>query len=215
MLDLFLQKITVQITHKLTYLPTLLESWSNLWAALFFVMLFTLGLDSQFTTLETLSTGLEDLYPLLRKKKPFVLFIQCIVMFGIGVITTCTRAGKEWINLFDSYTGSWGLLFSTLLEMVVVGSIYGGGLYAWIRGKEERLVNDIEMMIGKKSKLFWLYWKLCWYLITPLILIVLTVWSLIRFEPLAGHPFWVSYNFEKDGNNNKFFRLFRLQVLGS
>ena len=166
-------------------------SWSNVWAALFFVMLFTLGLDSQFTTLETLSTGLEDLYPRLRQKKTLVLFTQCVVMFTLG-LTTCTKAGQEWINLFDSYTGSWGLLFSTLLEIIVVGSIYGGGLYAWITGKEERLISDIEMMIGKKSKLFWLFWRLCWYIVTPLILIVLTFWSLASFAPLEGHPAWVS-----------------------
>merc|ERR1719245_2427893 len=47
-------------------------------------------------------------------------------------------------------------------------------------------------MIGKKNKAFWLFWKLCWYVVTPLILSVLTFWSLATFKPLEDHPTWAT-----------------------
>ncbi|ETE71941.1 Sodium- and chloride-dependent neutral and basic amino acid transporter B(0+), partial [Ophiophagus hannah] len=34
-----------------------------------------------------------------------------------------------------------------------------------------RFIKDIEMMIGKKSFLFWLWWRACWFFITPCLLL--------------------------------------------
>lgn len=167
-------------------------AYPNLWSGLFFLMLFTLGLDSQFTTLETFVTAMTDVWPkTLRKRKEILVLGQCLVMFVIGTLT-CTRSGQSWIKMLDNYTGSWGLLFSTLIEIVVLGSLYGGGVYAWATGKEERLIQDITLMIGKKSWLFWLPWRLCWYIITPILLTVLLVWSLRGDITIEGHPTWAT-----------------------
>lgn len=35
-----------------------------------------------------------------------------------------------------------------------------------------RFIEDIEMMIGKKSCMFWMWWRLCWFFITPVLLMV-------------------------------------------
>ena len=58
-----------------------------IWTVLFFAMLFTLGLDSQFATLETMTSGLIDRFPkvLGRHKTLFTLFV-CVVQFGLGMI---------------------------------------------------------------------------------------------------------------------------------
>jgi len=48
------------------------------------------------------------------------------------------------------------------MELFGVCYIYGGN----------RFIEDIEMMIGKKSWVFWLYWRACWFFISPLLLTV-------------------------------------------
>lgn len=35
-----------------------------------------------------------------------------------------------------------------------------------------RFVEDVEMMIGSRSYIFWLWWKACWYFFSPVILAV-------------------------------------------
>jgi len=161
----------------LTKLPV-----SPVWCALFFVMLVTLGLDSEFTILETIATGLSDLYPeFFRKRRTSLMAGICFMLFLVGLLT-CTRSGIYWIDIIDEFTGGWGLLLSTLIEITAVGTLYGGGAYAWFTGKPERLVEDIEIMIGKRSNLWWFPWKLLWYIVTPVLLIVLLVWGLVVYE---------------------------------
>ena len=157
-----------------------------LWCAIFFLMLFTLGLDSEMTTMETVITGLVDVFPnYLKPRRAKLIASLSLGLFTLGLVT-CTRTGQNWIDVFDTNTGSWGLLLTTLLEIIIVGTWYGGGLPAWLFGKgEERLIEDIEIMIGKKSKWFWLPWRILWYIVTPLLLIALLVASLALPEEVS------------------------------
>lgn len=58
------------------------------WAFLFFSMLFTLGLDSQFAIVETILTGVLDFQPRLRSKKTYVVGIVCFLGFICGLPLT-------------------------------------------------------------------------------------------------------------------------------
>jgi SNF family Na+-dependent transporter len=53
----------------------------QLWSVLFFFMLFTLGLDSEFALLETVLTGFYDMFPVTRRHKAKVTAAACCVCF--------------------------------------------------------------------------------------------------------------------------------------
>jgi len=63
-----------------------------LWSILFFVMLFTLGVDSQFGILETVVTAVVDEFPALKRgrRKIAVVAVFCVVMFLLG-LPQCSR----------------------------------------------------------------------------------------------------------------------------
>ncbi|XP_063791753.1 sodium- and chloride-dependent neutral and basic amino acid transporter B(0+)-like [Pseudophryne corroboree] len=145
---------------------------SPLWSILFFCMLLTLGLDSQFALIETLTTTIQDVFPKFMKKMRIPLTAAiCSVLFLLG-LPCVTQAGIYWVNLIDSFCGGWALLFAAVLELVAVIWVYGGN----------RVILDIEMMIGKKHWIFWLWWRACWYFVSPVLLAVILVWSLITYE---------------------------------
>ncbi|XP_050166197.1 sodium- and chloride-dependent neutral and basic amino acid transporter B(0+) isoform X2 [Myiozetetes cayanensis] len=157
---------------------------SPLWSFLFFFMLLLLGLDSQFATIETLTTTIQDFYPKVMKKLRIPVTIGvCLLLFLLGLVCV-TQAGIYWVNLIDHFCAGWGILISAVLEIVGIVYIYGGN----------RFIEDIEMMIGKKSRLFWLWWRMCWFFVTPVLLAAILIWSLVTFSrPFYGsvpYPTW-------------------------
>jgi len=154
---------------------------SPFWAILFFLMLFTLGLDSQFTILETVVTAICDEFPhIFNKRRSLLMLAIAIVMFMLGLIC-CTNSGIYWVQMIDHYAAGWGLLIVAVLELFGVCYIYGGN----------KFIKDIEMMIGKKSWLFWLYWRVCWFFISPVLLTAVLIWSLLTFK----NPIYSGYEF--------------------
>jgi len=165
------------------------EAISNLpaptvWAILFFLMLFTLGLDSQFTILETVVTAMADQWPSVARKRRWALMLGTAIVMFLLALNCCTNAGMYWVNLIDTYAAGWGLLIVAVLEVTAVSYIYG----------INRFIEDIEMMIGKKHWTFWIYWRACWVVITPLLLAAILIWSLVTFTaPTYGsftYPDW-------------------------
>ncbi|KAI1890543.1 hypothetical protein AGOR_G00154770 [Albula goreensis] len=157
---------------------------SPLWSILFFFMLLTLGLDSQFASIEVITTSLQDCFPKIFKSKGSQLTVlTCTILFLLG-LPCVTRSGIYWVTLMDHFCGGWVLLVAAILELIGLCYIYGGN----------RFVKDIEMMIGIKTSWFWLWWRSCWFFISPCVLIIILVWSLLTFSaPTYGsvvYPQW-------------------------
>ncbi|XP_075429251.1 sodium- and chloride-dependent neutral and basic amino acid transporter B(0+)-like isoform X1 [Ascaphus truei] len=155
-----------------------------LWSILFFCMLLTLGLDSQFAMIETITTSIQDAFPRAMKRMRIPITAACCAVLFLLGLPCVTQAGIYWVTLIDYFCGGWALLFAAVLELVAVIWIYGGN----------RIIEDIEMMLGKKHWIFWLWWRACWYFISPVLLTAILIWSLVKFTPpkydSAEYPSW-------------------------
>ncbi|XP_051877847.1 sodium- and chloride-dependent neutral and basic amino acid transporter B(0+)-like isoform X1 [Pristis pectinata] len=152
--------------------------WAPLWSILFFFMLLTLGLDTQFAALEIIITTLVDQFPkLLQSKHLYLMSGVSFVFYFLGLLFV-TEAGIYWINLIDYFCTGWILITVALLELISLSWIYG----------VNRFIKDIEMMIGERNWLFWLWWRVCWCLISPCLLLAILTWSLATFSPPTFGP---------------------------
>ncbi|OAF64601.1 hypothetical protein A3Q56_07682 [Intoshia linei] len=96
----------------------------QIWAVLFFVMLITLGMDSQFTLIETIATSVMDSSPKMRNYKTILFAVLCSILFLPGLIM-CTNGGSYVLTLMDTYIGSWNLLLLAIFECICIGYVYG------------------------------------------------------------------------------------------
>lgn len=75
------------------------------------------------------------------------------------------------LNLVDHFGGTFLIFVILIVEIVGVIWIYG----------LRNIVNDVEFMIAKRPGP---YWRLCWSLITPFILIAIFIYSMVTMKPL-------------------------------
>lgn len=157
---------------------------SPLWSILFFLMLLTLGVDSQFVMVETVTTGLMDRFPRIRHYKLLTVICCCTVFFLLG-LTLTTNGGPYMLELMDTYSGGWNLLFISLCECISISYIYG----------VRRFLQDIECMIGNKicgCMPFWLtkyWWALNWCVITPAGVVFVIIFSWVKYTDIEGEEF--------------------------
>ena len=133
---------------------------SPLWAFLFFVMLLTLGIDSQFCGVESLMTGLVDNWPELLQphRKKFTLAMT-IVMFLLG-LPMITRNGIYVFQLMDFYAASgMSLLWCVFFQTIAICWVFGA----------RRFYDCIEEMIGYRVNY---YWFVCWVALAPAFMVV-------------------------------------------
>jgi len=146
---------------------------SPLWAFLFFIMLLTLGIDSQFCGVESLMTGLVDNWPHIlqphRKKFTFAMVIFMLIL-GIPMIT---NGGVFLFYLMDFYAASgMSLLWCVFFQTISISWIFGA----------KKLYLCIEHMIGYKVN--W-YWYICWVLLAPAFMLFIFVFYFIKYKPIT------------------------------
>ncbi|EDV23247.1 uncharacterized protein TRIADDRAFT_27813 [Trichoplax adhaerens] len=154
---------------------------AQFWSVLFFFMLITLALDSQFGMVESVATGIEDAFAKhLRGKKPLTVGVLCVVQFLFS-IACVTQGGIYIYYIFDSYSGSTALILAVAVESLTISWIYG----------VNRMARNIEIMKGSPV---WFGWKIFWAVITPGFMIVIFVYSIIDYAPLKyggkRYPWW-------------------------
>ncbi|XP_065107227.1 sodium- and chloride-dependent GABA transporter ine [Paramisgurnus dabryanus] len=155
-----------------------------LWAVLFFFMLLCLGLDSQFAMVEVMVTSVLDGYskPVLKylRRKEFLVLVVCSGAFLLG-IPHVMQVGIYVFQLMDHYTAIVSIMFLAFFEVIGVCWLYG----------VKRLSSNLTEMTGKAPNIFF---RVCWWIICPVLITVILVFSVIQFKPARyenyEYPAW-------------------------
>jgi len=138
--------------------------WPPLVGTLFFVMLLFLGIDSLFSLTEALVAGLRDRFRSLSVRS--VSGAICLFCFLAGAAVFASRAGLNWLDVFDHWANDYGLALVGLLECLAVGYFFP--------------IDRLRDAINEHSEIkLWGWWELCIKIITPLILSYLLFTSLL------------------------------------
>ncbi|XP_043203066.1 sodium-dependent proline transporter-like [Amphibalanus amphitrite] len=159
---------------------------STLWALLFFLMLFTLGLDSQFAIVENIITCILDEFPKLRQWKSWVVVGICSTLFLLGIPLT-TQGGRYIVDLLDNYAAGWPYLFIGLVELLAMYWMYG------IRNYYRDLTNIMGFSPGFRLKA---HITAIYGTVSPLLVGSILLLSWINYEPYKvddyTYPGWAN-----------------------
>ncbi len=154
---------------------SLLPTVPAVFGFIFFLTLLTLGIDSAFSLVEAAVTAVHDRWPISRKKATWLL---SSIAFVLGLIFT-TRGGLYWLDIVDHFANNYGLVGVGLAESLIIGYVFGAKRF------REHVNRDSEVKLGR-------WWDLCIKFLTPLLLSILMVWSLVQEfrSPYSGYPQW-------------------------
>ncbi|XP_076479591.1 sodium-dependent nutrient amino acid transporter 1 isoform X2 [Bombus vancouverensis nearcticus] len=137
-------------------------------AVLFFVMMFVLGVGSIVGMVSGVVTCLKEKLPNMEIWK--IVLSVCSMGFA---------GGQFVLTLVDYYGTSFVVFILASFEITAVTWVYG----------IENFLDDIEFMLDRKASS---YWRICWFLLTPLILILIFFYTVATLSPLTyggrGYP---------------------------
>ncbi|XP_066962615.1 sodium- and chloride-dependent glycine transporter 1-like [Macrobrachium rosenbergii] len=97
---------------------------AHVWPILFFLVLFTLGIGSLIGFVETITTALFNKFSYLHSRYfPFIV-MSCFLLFVLG-LPMCSSKGLYQVELMHMYTCKVSILVLGLLQVIVVGYIFG------------------------------------------------------------------------------------------
>ena len=132
-------------------------AWGSFIGITFFVCLLFLGIDSAFSIVEGVLTGIRDRFA--NVSKTLVAATFCILGFCCSLIFA-TASGLMWLDIVDNWMSKYGLAAVGLLECIAIA-------YFFRRQEIEEFVNErSEIQLGGWFGLFIKY-------ITPAVLIFL------------------------------------------
>ncbi|CAG4979850.1 unnamed protein product [Colias eurytheme] len=140
----------------------------QLFAVLFFLMMAVLGVGSGVALVSTINTVLLDAFP--RVPTIYMSAGVCSITFLIGLVYV-TPGGQHILEIVDHYGGTFMRLFAAIAETIGIFWIYG----------LENMCRDIEFMLGIKTSF---YWRLCWSIVTPIMMITVFLYAMITAEKL-------------------------------
>lgn len=141
----------------------------QLFSVLFFVMMFVLGVGSSVGMASGIVTVLTESFPKLRTWQ--IVLPVCTIGFIVSTVYV-TPGGQFILTLVDYYGTSFVVFILASFEVTGVIWIYGF----------ENFLDDVEFMLQRKPSV---YWRICWFLVTPVLLIIIFLYTVITLSPLT------------------------------
>lgn len=149
---------------------------ASFFSVLFFLMLFTLGIDSAFSLVEAVNTVVSDKF---RKMAAHVVaFIVCVAGFVAGLIFAA-GSGLYFLDIVDHFVTNYSLAIVGIMSCIAVGWMYGAD-------NMREFINSVsEMKLG-------VWWNHAIRWVIPLSLGTLFLIQLYRdiITPYEGYPAW-------------------------
>ena len=162
-----------------TAIATLGSIWGPIVGVAFFVTLLSLGIDSAFSLVEGVLTGVYDRVKINRK---LLTFLFCLFGFLLGLVF-CTKGGFWWLDVVDNWMSNYGLPVVGLLQCIVVGWLYR-------TGELKKYLNEVSEIKVRA------WWTICIRVITPIALLIIIGLNLVNEirSPYGGgsYPRWAT-----------------------
>ncbi|XP_011057908.1 PREDICTED: sodium-dependent nutrient amino acid transporter 1-like [Acromyrmex echinatior] len=140
----------------------------QLFSILFFIMMFVLGTGSSAALCGAVFSIFRDHLPNMRQW----LLVLCVTCFGFVVSLIYITPGGQWfIMLIDYYGGTFVAIIVGVLEIATIFWMYG----------LLNFLNDMEFMLGNRLGA---YWRACWLVIIPVLMIIILIYTCATYEPL-------------------------------
>ncbi|XP_037036283.1 sodium- and chloride-dependent GABA transporter 2-like [Bradysia coprophila] len=150
----------------------LLMPLPHLWSILFFLMMFILGMGSQFGGIEAMCTAVIDQWPHLRDHHWKVTAGVCLFCFLAALPMVC-NGGIYMFTLLDWHTASWAILLLGTAEVVVISWVYG----------IQRTFDNLADMNIRFHKIIRAYWWAVWVVLTPVASVAVFVFVMTDIGP--------------------------------
>jgi NSS family neurotransmitter:Na+ symporter len=149
---------------------------ASLFGVVFYIALLTFGIDSAFSMIEPISTGIHSKWKITKEKATAII---CILGFFSSLIFT-TGSGLYWLELIDHFITNFGLVTIGLIECIIFGWIFD------IFKLREHANKTSEIIIGK-------WWDFLIKFVIPSILIILLIASIFDNikNPYMQYPWWI------------------------
>ncbi|XP_015111219.1 sodium-dependent nutrient amino acid transporter 1 [Diachasma alloeum] len=141
----------------------------QIFSVLFFMMMFVLGVGSASGIAGSVIAAITGEFPNIKHWQ--VLYPTCFIGFLFGLLYV-TPGGQFILVLVDRYGTSFVVFILASFEITGIMWFYG----------IENFLEDVEFMIKREPSV---YWRLCWFIITPVTLIIIFIYTVSTLPPLT------------------------------
>ena len=155
---------------------SLLPVAASFFGMIFYIALLTFGIDSAFSMVEPMVSGLHGKFRISKAK---ATGIMCIIGFFISLVFA-SGSGLHWLDIVDHFIANFGLVMIGLVECLILGWMYK------LSKLRDHANKTSEVRIGR-------WWDYLIKYIIPFVLFLLLSMAIINniTNPYLRHPWWV------------------------
>ena len=143
---------------------------------IFYIALLTFGIDSAFSMIEPVISGIHGKWGFSKGKATGVV---CLLGFCASLLFA-TGSGLHWLELVDHFVANFGLVSIGLVECLLLGWVVKP---VFLR---EHANKTSDILLGR-------WWDLLIRYVIPVVLIILLVGAIVDniVDPYMGYPWWI------------------------